>query len=764
MNTFHIHIKGRVQGVGFRPYVYKLAKEFSINGWVNNSLDGVHIEFNATQVKAEKFCQALIKNAPALSLITHHHLSETESKDYKDFVIKHSNDQGEANVLLSPDFAICPQCIEDINTSDNKRFGYPFTTCTKCGPRYSIAKKLPYDRVATTMDEFVMCPACQQEYDDPEDRRYYSQTNSCPDCPVTLELFTAKKQKIPLDQKELLDKVAELWEAGKIIAIKGIGGYLLTCDATNQKTVELLRERKHRPSKPFALMFPNLDAIKNIAILRDSEIEALESPAAPIVLLQIKKDSKTNLALDTIAPGLDHIGGMLPYAPLYQLLMQVFGKAIIATSGNFSNSPIVYQDVKALEDLSGIADYVLTNNREILIAQDDSVVKFSPAYNQKIILRRSRGYAPSYIHEKLSFPKEVVLATGADLKSTLTISHQQNCYTSQYIGDLESYDAHLSYQQILEHLLQVFKAQPELVLADKHPNYFSSRLAEEYAAEHQIPIHKYQHHMAHFGAVLAENNLIDNVDKILGIVWDGTGNGGQREAWGGEFFSYEKRQFSRLAHFDYFPLFLGDKMAREPRCSALALCNSIPEAKSILETKFTPSEWKTYQVLLKNPLVTNTSSVGRIFDAVASLLGLIDEASFEGEAAMLLEKLAWEYVHENGVDIQCSYLSDFDNPWLIPTTQIMKGIVNDIIQGVDKSKIAAQFHYTLVDCIRQTAQGFNIQKVAFSGGVFQNSLLIDLIRHFLNNELKLYFHLELSPNDENISFGQLICYQIEKNI
>jgi hydrogenase maturation protein HypF len=749
-----------VQGVGFRPYVYKLALEFQLHGWVNNTMDGVHIEFNASAEKAETFFNFLIENVPKLCVITEHNFFEVERKLFNDFEILQSKNIGPADLLLTSDFAMCPQCKNELNQSRNRRYAYAFTTCTHCGPRYSISRQLPYDRETTTMAEFPMCNACKKEFLDPEDRRYYSQTNSCPDCRIDLQLFDNHQRLLSLPQDKILDEVVALWKQGKIVAIKGIGGYLLTCDATNNEAIMTLRNRKQRPNKPFALMFPNLEELRTMVVVGAEELKELGSPASPIVLFKCKQTEKSAVIQNAVAPGLDQIGVLLPYTPLYVLLLQKFEKAIVATSGNVTNAPIVYQDEIALEKLSGIADYILVNNREIVIPQDDSVVKYSPLSKQRIVFRRSRGIAPSYINGVLNFPKETLLATGADLKSTLTLMHEGNCFISQFIGDLESFDTQVSYKKMLDHFGQLFNAQPEVMLSDFHPNYYSTRLAESLASHLCIPIEKCQHHIAHFGAVLGENNLIATSEMILGVVWDGTGFGDDGHIWGGEFFIYHNFEFERFTHFEYFPFILGNKMPKEPRISALALCHQIPTAQRLLKGKFSTEEWNVYKVLLKKERILKSSSLGRIFDAVASLLGLIDHSSYEGEAAMLLENLAWKYIDAHGMNFKNSYVLFNKNVPIIPTQNIMEGVLSDLKNEVDKSQIAAKFHYTLIQIIPKIAEHLNINQIAFSGGVFQNSLLVDMIHHFFHKDLKLYFHKQLSPNDENISFGQLICYQI----
>lgn len=757
--TWHIHIKGQVQGVGFRPFVFRLANKYGFKGSVNNTTDGVHIEVNATVDLVTNFYDDLLKEAPPLAKITHHSISKIEAKTFKHFQIIHSETRAEANLLLTPDFALCADCRTELYDVTNPRNGYAFITCTHCGPRFSIVNQLPYDRGNTQMDAFQMCSNCTSEYENPGDRRYYSQTTSCPNCAVELSLLPDKSDQTAKDQKQLLELVIRYWQAGKIVAIKGIGGYLLTCDAGNETTVATLRKRKHRPTKPFALMYPNIESLRKFN-LNKRTIQELSNQVSPIVLLDLKESIAKEFA--EVAPGLLQVGVMLPYTPLYDLLLQQFGKPIVATSGNISQSPIVFQDKKAVTALADIADLILSNNRKITVPQDDSVIKFSPFAGQRIVLRRSRGLAPTYIKPDLDWPKQSIIATGAMLKSTFSFLHQDNTYISPYLGDLASFDTQQNYQHTLEHFLSLFKTQAEVILCDKHPAYPSTQYGEKLSKALQIPIHAIQHHIAHFGAVLGENNLIHSEKPVLGVIWDGTGLGDDGQIWGGEFFKYEKYDFLRCYHFDYFDAILGDKMPKEPRISALAACWDVMGAEDFLKPKFSNTEWRVYSHLLEKKTTLQTSSVGRIFDAVASLLGIMDQQTYEGEAAMQLEAMALQYFKVNGLNFPSSYFMEGAHYYRIPTQSLMTNILMDLQKGKPKDFIAAKFHFSLMKIIKIVANNLKIDKIAFSGGVFQNGLLVDLIQYHLKNDFELFFHQQLSPNDENISFGQLVCFQIEQ--
>ncbi len=825
ISTWHIHIKGQVQGIGFRPFVYQLAQKFQLKGWVNNTDDGVHLEYNADEFLSKNFYNEVVRNAPKLSHITSHYLKIVATVLYEEFKIISSSNQGNPHLLISPDFAMCKDCRNEISDKNNRRYNYAFTTCTQCGPRYSIIKQLPYDRENTVMEVFKMCEQCNGEYNDPTNRRHFSQTNSCSDCPVEMQLFKSEKEVInkknnnfikqnikdelqniisgkeqsgkrniiqttagflrrsedaggmaeekqfskeeeankTIDKQiEIIRKISELWNEGKIVAIKGIGGYLLTCDASNASAIKELRKRKHRPAKPFALMFPDINHLNNEVEINEQEKKELESTAAPIVLLQLKENTNTKLALYEIAPKLSKIGVMLPYAPLYELLLQQFKKPIIATSGNISNAPILFEDIIALNELNAVADFILIHNREIIAPQDDSVVQYSSYFNQRIILRRARGLAPLYLNKKISLPQETVLCMGAMLKSSFTLPRQQNIHISQCLGDTDNYDAQKNFENNLNHFLNLFKTQPEVILADKHPGYFTSQLAEKLAQQWNISLMKIQHHEAHFASVLGEHNLLDEQELILGIVWDGTGYGDDGQIWGGEFLVYHQHKFSRTNHFDYFNHFLGDKMSIEPRLSAFSLCNGNKEAYNIIQPKFSPEQWDNYNLLIKKNKL-ETSSVGRIFDAVSSLLGLINKASYEGEAAMLLEEEALRYF-KSGLNIPDAWLEDdaLKNP--LSTESLMNEIVKKITGGRDKSEIAAWFHVQLVLAIVNVASQHHCHKICFSGGVFQNALLIDLSIKKLEGKYQLYFNKDLSPNDENISFGQLMCFALNEKM
>ncbi|WP_170110532.1 carbamoyltransferase HypF [Flavilitoribacter nigricans] len=761
MKSWHLHIKGQVQGVGFRPFVYQLALQQQLHGWVNNTVDGVHVVFHADAETAHTFTGAILDRAPRLARITSHRLRPTEDQTFTDFQIIHSHTEGEVQLMLTPDFALCDTCRTELHETGNRRKDYPFITCTHCGPRFSISRQLPYDRETTTMAAFTMCPECQEEYHDPTDRRYYSQTNSCPACAVTLYLSDHQLKTVSEDVSVIIERVCQYWHAGKIVAIKGIGGYLLTCDARNRESIAVLRARKHRPDKPFALMYPSEHAVLEDLDAREEELTELSGSCAPIVLLPLKEQHTLENSRAEIAPGLSRIGVMLPYTPIFELLLQAFGGPIVATSGNISNAPIVFEDKKAQTDLTAIADYLLTNNREIVFPQDDSVVQFSPFGQQRIILRRSRGMAPSFFDAPAIHADGSLLAMGAMLKHTFSLYHRGNTFVSQYLGDLQHFATEESCRHTLEHFFRLFDTQPEMILVDQHPDYPSTLLGNTLAEKFEVPVSRIQHHIAHFGAVLGENDLIDCDHPVLGVIWDGTGLGDDGQIWGGEFFLYQHYDFTRWGQLDYFPLLLNDKMAKEPRLAALSLAKDRDAALPLLRDKFTDTEWKIYQKILTEEEQIQTSSIGRLFDGIASLLGLSDRQTYEGEAAIKLEELATGYFRRNGLSFADSYGQDAPVNHNLPTRSLVAGVVHDLQAGKATDYIAAKFHYSLIDRIRRIADAYYFRHIACSGGVFQNGLLVDLLRHHLPANYQLYLHRDLSPNDENISFGQLMCHQIE---
>ena len=754
--TWQIHLSGLVQGVGFRPFIFNLAKKHGLKGWVNNDLDGLHIVFNSTQDFAFKFYNNIKANPPSLARITSSSLAEIDNQEFQKFDIIHKTNSQKPRLFLTPDFATCQNCSSELSSYTDRRFNYPFITCSECGPRYSIIQSLPYDRENTAMDYFKMCNKCRAEYSNPHDRRYYSQTNSCHTCGISIQLFKSQTESISIDNESFTGQIVNYWNEGKIIAIKGIGGYLITCDGSNSEVISRLRKRKKRPDKPLALMYPDLNSLAEYK-LSEKEKEELLSPTSPIIL--VKKNGETKIS-DGICDELSRVGIMLPYAPIFQSLLHSFGRPIVATSGNISNSPLIYSDDIALEHLFEIVDLVLAHDRKIVIPQDDSVVTYSKYFNKKVILRRSRGMAPSYHNQNLVLSNKSWLSMGAQLKTTFSILHHENMYVSQYLGDLESYDTEESYRNTLEHLKDLLDVNPDLVLVDFHPNYRSTIIGEEIAKTHNIPLVKIQHHIAHFSALLGEHDCLSNDEKILGVIWDGTGLGTDQNIWGSEFFLYKNFEFDRVDHLPYFSHIAGDKISKEPRLSALSLCQNIQNADPLLKQKFTKQEWRLFNQMLGRNNTLKTSSMGRLFDGIASLLGILDIQTYEGQAASLLQVKAEEFFDKYGLEFDESYYHPIDHESFSLSTLIQR-ILSDIQSEKAVEFIAAKFHISLISWIRHVAKRENVKKIGFSGGVFQNTLLVDLIISKLSSQFELLFHKELSPNDENISFGQIIYGEIQ---
>lgn len=749
MNTWHIHIGGLVQGVGFRPYVSRIAQAMNIKGWVSNGNDGVHIKFNGTKEEASIFYKKLISKPPPNAIIRSHHFTGCTTELFADFSIHPSDASVKPDLLLTPDLAICKHCLIEIVDPKNIRFQYPFTTCLECGPRYSIISGLPYDRKNTTMAVWKMCDHCQTEYENINDHRHYSQTNSCPHCSIPVHLYDNQGIEICHDSESILILVTKALEDGRIIAVKGIGGYLLMGDATKLLSIKNLRDCKHRPTKPFAVMYPSISMMEKDLSVTDKEKEALTGKVAPIVLCKLKEETTTGLCTEAIAPGLDKIGAMLPYTALLALIAEKWGKPLIATSGNLSGSPIIFTDEDAMLWLSDQADLILGFERDIVAPQDDSVMQFSACSEQPVILRRSRGLAPNYFPAPFH-AGNCLLAMGAELKSTFAVLDKNNFYISQYLGDQGNYESQVCYKNTLFHLLNLLQVKPDQILIDSHPGYFVSQTGKNLAEEWNIPVAAIQHHKAHFSAVLAENDLLNTKEHILGVVWDGTGYGEDGQIWGGEFFMLEDGEIDRYMYLEYFPQLLGDKMSKEPRVSAVSLLRNNIDHLMMIKDQFSIAEREFYLKLIQQKQNLLTSSAGRLLDGIASILKIQSFNTYESEAAMKLEAVA-RSCKNNSYDYYAIPVNKNRLDWSVMIEELMM----DKTKGVDAPVIARKVFVTLAMLIKNVAFRSGVKKIAFSGGVFQNVLLIDLVTELLEDDFELYFHRQLSPNDECISFGQI---------
>ena len=745
--TFKITISGQVQGVGFRPYVHGLALEFKLKGTVSNNEEGVIIFTTGEGSNSHEFFNKLIKFPPPVSRIKNSSIQEVEFREFDNFRIIPSQAKGQLNLSLTPDFAICEECRHDISNPSNNRYNYPFTTCVNCGPRWAVTKTFPFERENTSIDNFPMCEDCLDEYTNPTNRRFHSQTNTCPTCGVKLYLTDRLGVDLNIDNSDLFKTVADLLKHGSIIAIKNTSGFLLCCNAEEEESIKKLRERKRRPNKPFAVLYPSIKHLKKELFLNERQIYSLQSVERPINIISLK-NYKGNIALKQIAPGLNQLGVMLPYSGILQLLANELDFPIVATSGNIHGSPIICDNEDALEKLNSIADFFVLHNLEIIHPQDDSVVKFSYKKKQEAIFRRSRGYAPNYFSIEID-SNQKILALGAHLKSSVAFYPNAFLYVSQYLGNLDNYDVYERFCGTTENFMNIFKQKPDAILIDAHPTYQSSLFGKELAEKVGSKIFEIQHHKAHFASVLGEHKLFDLKEKVLGVVWDGTGYGDDGNIWGGEFFIFENGQMERKVHFNYFDWLAGDKMSTEPRISLLSLLHI--NQQGILEDKFTQEESNIYNTL-KQSNTLKTSSVGRLFDAVASGLNICDFNSYEGEAAILLENTIEDF------DVSsCKAYCDLDEKGNIPTQTLVKNLMDDF-RNNPKEVVIQNFLFTLSSLILKIASKYEIKHIAFSGGVFQNTTLIDMINILFQDQYKLYFNSELSPNDENVSFGQIMYY------
>ena len=735
-----IKLTGIIQGVGFRPFVYRLAEDLQLTGWVNNSTTGVFMEVEGIKTKLELFLQRLESEKPKPAQIQSKQINWLPAIGYTEFTIRPSI-SGKKTAITLPDLSTCPECLIEIFNPDNRRYRYPFTNCTNCGPRYSIIEGLPYDRPSTTMRTFRMCPQCQQEYNNPLDRRFHAQPNACPVCGPQLELWDKQGNPLVKGDEALIQAVTGI-KQGLIIAIKGLGGFQLVVDACNATAVAQLRQRKQRPSKPFGVMYPNLESVEEDCLVSELERELLRSPQAPLVLLT--RHSTSSIA-PNVAPNNPDLGVMLPYTPLHHLLTADLGFPIIATSGNLANEPICTTEEEALQRLSGIADLFLVHNRPISRPLDDSVVRIIA--QRPVLLRRARGYAPIPLKLPKTGVKPKVLALGAHLKNTIAISIENQVFLSQHIGDLDNEPSFKAFERVIDTLQQLYDFTPDIVACDCHPDYVSS----QYALQLGKPIITVQHHQAHVLAAIADNQLWG--ESVLGVAWDGTGYGLDGTIWGGEFFLVKGDSLNcqRIASFLRFPLPGGDMAIKQPRRTLLGLLHQLNLDYDVGQY-FSPTELLTLKQMLARKLNTPlTSSVGRLFDGVGLLLGLPGVVSFEGEAAIGLEYLARK------VNSAHPYPFTLDNQ-IVNWQPTLMAILTDLQQGISPHQIAARFHHTLAEIIVKIAQQVGEKRVILTGGCFQNKYLSECTISKLDNAGFIpYCHSLVPPNDGSIALGQAIA-------
>ena len=740
-------VRGAVQGVGFRPFVYRLAKELGLDGWVLNSAQGVFIEVEGAGSLLREFLVRLEREKPPRAIIQSLEFSFLDAVGYDGFTIRASDERGAKTVLILPDIATCPDCLAEIFQSGNRRYRYPFTNCTHCGPRFTIIEELPYDRPHTSMRKFKMCPECEGEYHDPEDRRFHAQPNGCPACGPRLELWDGGGNVLARHDEALHRAAAEI-RSGRIVALKGLGGFQLVADARNETAVRELRVRKRRSEKPFALMYPTLELAREHCRISELEERLLVSPEAPIVLLQRWSPPLA----PSIAPGNPTLGVMLPTTPLHHLLLRELGFPVIATSGNLSDEPICTDEYQAPVRLGGIADYFLVHDRPIVRPVDDSVVRV--VRGREMVVRRARGYAPLPVHLKKPLP--CVLAVGAHLKNTVALSLGHETFLSQHIGDLETSEAHAAFRAVAADLPRLYEATPEIVACDLHPDYLSTKYAAQLAAQAGAPLHPVQHHWAHVLSCMAENEV---EFPALGVAWDGTGYGPDGTIWGGEFLLAGEKSFERVAHFRPFRLPGGEAAIRQPRRAALGVLYEIGGAEALSRNDLAPvRDFSESDLALIRQMLTKglqapvTSSAGRLFDAVASLAGLRQQVSFEGQAAMELEFAIQSCVGEaySFQIISCS-------PSVIDWRPMIEEIVDDVRAGQPVGVIAGKFHNALVEIIVAVARHVGQTRVVLTGGCFQNRYLTERsVQRLLEAGFRPYWHQRVPTNDGGIALGQVV--------
>jgi len=745
-----IHIKGTVQGVGFRPFVFSTAKKYNITGWVRNSSAGVEILANGTPQELKNFITEVKTNPPPLAKIDTFVETENQFNVFKDFTIRKSQIIPGEFIPISPDVSICSECQKELFDPTNHRYRYPFINCTNCGPRLTIIKEIPYDRPNTTMAEFILCNRCQAEYDNPLNRRFHAQPVACPDCgpQVWFESSTTEVEK----RENGIQRARQFIKDGKIIAIKGLGGFHLACDALNQEAISNLRRRKKRSDKPFATMVFDIEYAKKYCLINNVEQALIESHERPIVILPTK--SGVHIP-EQVAPGMNTLGVMLAYTPLHLLLLEPendYPDLLVMTSGNISDEPIAYANESAKEALSSIADGFLFHNRNINTRVDDSVL--TEHKGQKYFYRRSRGYAPSAI----ALPKRSleILSVGGELKNTFCLTKEKYAFISHHIGDLRNMETYQAFTEGIANYQHMFNIKPQFIACDLHPEYLSTKYACYYSEKNNIPLLQVQHHHAHLASCLADNKW-DSDENIIGICLDGTGFGTDKQIWGGEILIGGYQMFQRKFHLEYMPLPGGDNAILHPNRIAAAYLwklgfpwdNQIPAIKS-LTTEVRNVMKRQLESQINTP---NTSSMGRLFDVVASLIGLRHTINYEAQAAIELEQITESSITD-------TYVFEISEN-TIKLNNIINNIISDINRGIHATIIATKFHNAIANLIlvlcKQIKKENNLYHVALSGGVWQNQYLLRKTCKILEKEgFSVLIHQNIPPNDGGISLGQAV--------
>jgi hydrogenase maturation protein HypF len=767
-----ISVRGIVQGVGFRPFIYGLAVKHNLKGWVYNTSEDVKIEVEGTAEAIRQFEQELRTEAPPLAHIENVTLEYHRPAGYESFEIRKSQAQRGKYQLISPDVATCQACLEEVMDPEDRRYRYPFTNCTNCGPRFTIIEGMPYDRPKTTMRYFKMCPRCQAEYDNPLDRRFHAQPNACPKCGPRVRLVD--NQGDAVNKSNPIAAASQLLKKGKILAIKGLGGFLLACDATNDDAVRTLRLRKNRPSKPFAIMVATVDEARKHCYVLPEEEKLLTSPQSPIVLMIWKAGSSVSRE---VAPDLWFLGVMLPYTPLHHILLRDVGLPLVMTSGNLSEEPIARDNDEALRRLSGIADYFLVHNRDIYSRYDDSVAMVERGTSQ--LLRRARSYAPYPI--RLPFKTRQVLGCGAEDKNTFCLTKDNYAFVSQHIGDMENMETLEHFDKTISLYKRLFHIEPGIVAHDLHPDYLSTKYAQELGAA-GVKLVPVQHHHAHIASCLADNGL---EGPVIGVTFDGTGMGADGNIWGGEFLVADYRSFRRAGHLEYLPLAGGDAAIKRPYRTAIGyvlallgeegLNNIIAgAAKQSRATPISRVSEVEMEVIkrqiardINSPL---TSSMGRLFDAISALLGIRGEIDYEAQAAVELEMTAYSSVLAGGVSDELTYSAQESYPYrlvkdkgvrIVRLKELLSAVVEDLQHGVSRGRISVRFHNAVAGMINETCRLISdetgITQVALSGGVFQNRLLLRKAVGLLEGSgFQVLTHRQVPCNDGGVSLGQAV--------
>lgn len=743
--TVQIIVRGLVQGVGFRPFIYRIAIRHNLTGWVKNTNENVLMRISGNPDQINLFTEALRNEAPPVAIMEEVDITEIDNEYFAAFTIQQSKNISDGITEISPDIAVCAECMEDTGKEGN-RFNYPFVNCTNCGPRFTIIQDLPYDRKKTTMHHFLMCPVCSKEYETVTDRRFHAQPTACSDCGPHYQMFIQNKI-FPGIFESMLGKLSEILINEGVVLIKGLGGMHLACDAFSEAAVAKLRGIKKRDGKPFAVMFRDLDAIKQFANPNPEEEASLLSWRRPIVLLEKNVNTAQDLPSNLNA-GLSLIGVMLPYLPLHHMLFsRIDTPAIVLTSGNFSHEPILTENNDALSQFSDHVDAIVLHNRDIYNRTDDSVVRIIGGKER--VFRRSRGYVPTPIRTCLN--TDGIVAFGAELTNCFCVGNGEKAIFSQHIGDLQGLETTQFYEQTIARFLNLFRIKPTLLVVDMHPEYISTKTALNFG---EILVVRVQHHHAHIAACMTEHNLDE---KVIGIALDGTGYGGDGHIWGGEFLVCNLIDYTRFAHFDYIPLPGGDRAAEEPWRTAVSWLYKVfgigflgMNLSMLREIEMEKIEM-VVQMIYRNINTPLSSGAGRLFDAVSSLLGLCHVAKFQAEGPMRLEAIVLS---------NCRDSYHFSSGEIIGFDATLQGIISDLALKIDKRIIATKFHNTIISAIFETAKAIRekegLNKVVLSGGVFQNKYILEGTTNLLQKyHFDVFSHCSVPTNDGGIALGQL---------